>query len=135
MLRIIPLKDEKILGELVQQSGQDAMFAYCLYSRDFMEAYILYDIVDDCCVIRFIMANDAAYADGLVRAVLASCMDINIDTAVISDNVDIDRLVKHGILPAGTRTVDSIEKLFSSGCGKNGCAGCAGAATCQMARA
>lgn len=130
MLKIVPLREKKILDELNMQSGYDAGYAYCLYHDDLISGYILYNLTSDCCEIIYIMAEDEAYADGLVRSVLSNMCNFNIDKAIFGQDVDKSMLVSMGIIKSVDSDIDSINSLFDGSAKCNKCNSCS---RCKLA--
>jgi hypothetical protein len=114
MIEMLPLRERAVLDELNQAEGTDYRLAYCLYEGGERTGYLLYnaDPAAGEAQIGLVRVGDEPTADGIIRAVFGSLLDIGIDRVNYSDAVDPAMLERLGFIEPGETVTPSIELIL-----------------------
>lgn len=112
MIKILPLHESDVLKNLNETQRTNASLAYCMYDSEEIGAYLLYDIKEMQGEIVAINSNDIHITDGLIRATISSLLDLKIDKAVFSKNINMEDIYKLELVTDGTFAIPSINNLL-----------------------
>lgn len=112
MIKILPLKDEKVLLKLNQKEDTKATLCFCMYESKEIGGYILYNLNENMGIIQAINSPSDMITDGLVRAVFASLYDFGINSAQFNKNIDNECLYRLNFVKAGEYSTNSIKSIL-----------------------
>lgn len=120
MLQMLPLRDAGELVRLNAATGTDAAFAYCLYGAretggDDPDGWLLYDLnfTSREVTLRALDAPSLPCADGLIRAVFASALELGIVSARLAPELAEEPFVRLGFTQPGGRVIASLEEAIT----------------------
>lgn len=113
MIEILPIRDEDTLKQLNEKSGVDTKLGYCLYEKEKVEGWILYNILSKSeAEIYAVKCESDMEADALIRAVFSSLYDFAIDTVRFDKGVDNALLTRLNFVKAGESITPSVKEIL-----------------------
>lgn len=116
MVTIKPIKERELLEQLNEQENTNAYLGYALYDQNEITGYLLYNLHETCGEFVAIKANSLAEKDGLIRAVMASLLELGIDQVVLKAGFPVALLRELNIIEDYEYSIASIQDVLSKTC-------------------